>query len=50
MKEKTIVCNNLIDNKKIEKLAEEEIELKKEEIITFLNVGRHDEKQKRLSI
>ena len=49
MKEKTIVCNNLIDNQKIEKLAEEEIELKKEEITTFLNVGRHDEKQKRLS-
>jgi len=49
MKEKTIVCNNLIDNQKIEKLANEEIELKKEEITTFLNIGRHDEKQKKLS-
>ena len=49
MKEKTIVCNNLIDNKKIEELANEKIELEKDEIITFLNVGRHDERQKRLS-
>ena len=50
MKQKTIVCNNLIDGEKIKKLAQEEIELKKEkEIITFLNVGRHDEKQKKLT-
>lgn len=49
MKEKTIVCNNLIDNKKIEELANEKIELEKDKIITFLNVGRHDERQKRLS-
>lgn len=49
MKEKTMVCNNLIDNQKIEELANEEIEIKKEEIITFLNVGRHDERQKKLS-
>lgn len=49
MKSKTIVCNNLIDNKKIEKLAKEKIELKKENITTFLNVGRHDEKQKKLT-
>jgi len=49
MNEKVIVCNNLIDNKKIEQLSNEEIELKKEEITTFLNVGRHDEKQKKLS-
>lgn len=50
MKQKTIVCNNLIDGEKIKKLAQEKIELKKEkEIITFLNVGRHDEKQKKLT-
>jgi len=49
MKEKTLVCNNLIDNQKIEQLANEEIELKKQEITTFLNVGRHDERQKKLS-
>jgi len=49
MKEKTIVCNNLINNKKIEELADEKIEYKKEDVTTFLNVGRHDERQKRLS-
>lgn len=49
IKKKTLVCNNLIDNKKIESLAEEEIQMKKEQIPTFLNVGRHDEKQKKLS-
>ena len=49
MKEKTIVCNNLINNKQIEELAKEEIELKKQEITTFLNVGRHDERQKKLT-
>lgn len=49
MKEKVEVCNNLIDNKKIEKLSNEKIELEKEEVVTFLNVGRHDEKQKKLT-
>lgn len=49
MRTKTMVCNNLIDNEKIEMLSKEEIELKKEPIVTFLNVGRHDEKQKKLS-
>ena len=50
MKEKTIVCNNLIDYQKIKRLAEEVIEEKKEDgTTTFLNVGRHEEKQKRLT-
>lgn len=50
MKDKTIVCNNLIDGEKIKKLAEEKIELNKEKTITtFINVGRHDEKQKKLT-
>ena len=49
MEARTIVCNNFVDNQKIEKLSNEKIELKKEEITTFLNVGRHDEKEKRLS-
>ena len=48
-KNKTEVCNNIINNQQILELANKEIELKKEEIITFLNVGRHDERQKRLS-
>lgn len=50
MKEKTTVCNNIIDNKKIENLAKENVEIKRDEnVITFLNVGRHDERQKRLT-
>ena len=50
MKEKTLVCNNLIDSKKIKKLAEEKVNEKKDEgIPTFINVGRHDEKQKKLT-
>ena len=50
MKEKTIVCNNLINYKKIKSLSNENIELKKDgECVTFLNVGRHEEKQKRLT-
>lgn len=50
MKERTLVCNNLMDGEKIKKLAEEKIDEKKEEgVTTFINVGRHDEKQKKLS-
>jgi len=49
MKEKTKVCNNIIDNDKILKMSNEEIELKKDNRITFLNVSRHDEKQKKIS-
>ena len=48
-KNKTKVCNNIINNQQIIELSDKEIELKKEEITTFLNVGRHDERQKRLS-
>lgn len=50
MKENTIVCNNLIDNVKIEKLSNEKIDLNKEnDFITFINVSRHDEKQKKIT-
>ena len=48
-KEKAIYCNNLIDGQKIIEKAEENIEERKENITTFLNVGRHDERQKKLS-
>lgn len=48
-KEKAIYCNNLIDGKKIIEKSEEEILEDKKDVITFLNVGRHDERQKRLS-
>ncbi len=47
---KACVCNNLINYKDILKKSEEEIDdFKKENITTFINIGRHDEKQKRLS-
>ena len=46
---KAIYCNNLINGRKIIEKSEEYINEKKEELPTFLNVGRHDEKQKRLT-
>lgn len=46
---KVEVCNNLIDGKKINELAQESIDVKKEEIFTFVNIGRHQECQKRLT-
>ena len=50
LKDKVIVCNNLVNDKRILNQAEESInDIKKENVITFLNVGRHDERQKRLS-
>jgi len=50
IEEKTEVINNIIDYKKIEKLSKEEIDIKKDDnIITFLNVGRHDESSKKLT-
>lgn len=50
MRDKTLVCNNLVNDKKILELSKEKIELEKEKnIVTFINVGRHDERQKKLS-
>ena len=60
MKEKTMVCNNLIDADKIlelskEKIPEEDLlkinklENTQKETTIFINVGRHQEKQKKLS-
>lgn len=49
LKEKLRVFNNLIDYKSIIKKAKEQIDFEKYNEITFINVGRHDEKQKRLS-
>lgn len=51
-KEKAIYCNNLIDGKKIIEKSKESVEdivAKHKGIVTFLNVGRHDERQKRLT-
>jgi len=46
---KAIHCNNLINGKKILEKSKEKISETKEKITTFLNVGRHDERQKKLS-
>lgn len=46
--EKVIFCNNLIDYQKIKSLAKEKIEQPKT-TYTFVNIGRHDEKQKKLT-
>lgn len=47
---KVVTCNNLIDYTKILDLSKQKVkDLKKEDITTFINIGRHDEKQKRLS-
>lgn len=49
-KEKTIICNNVIDGKSIIKKAHEPIkDVQKENIPTFLNVGRHEERAKKLT-
>lgn len=43
-------CNNLIDSGKIYEMSRKSIRIKySRDITTFLNVGRHDESQKRLS-
>lgn len=55
LKDKVMTCNNLINGKEIiekskESMIEENIqELKKEKTPIFLNVGRHDERQKKLT-
>lgn len=49
--EKCLYCNNLIDYKKIQNKAEEKIQDLKQQnkLTTFINLGRHDEKQKKIS-
>ncbi len=47
---RAVVCNNLIDHEQILKKSEEKVDdFKKKDVITFINIGRHDEKQKKLS-
>ena len=47
---KTVFCNNLIDYKTIINKSNEAItDFKKEDVPTFINIGRHDEKQKKIS-
>lgn len=48
-RQEVLVCNNLLDEKQIKEMAKETIPYQKDSVYTFLNIGRHDEKQKRLS-
>lgn len=47
-KEKVLFCNNMRNYQNIKHLSNEEIQEKKTKY-TFVNVGRHDEKQKKLT-
>ncbi|MCR5147049.1 MAG: glycosyltransferase [Clostridia bacterium] len=48
--EQLLTCNNLIDYAKITRLAEDDIIIKRDNsVITFINVARHDEHQKRIT-
>lgn len=50
MKDTVIYCNNLINYKKILELAEESVnDVEKTNTYTFVNIGRHDELQKKLT-
>lgn len=50
IEKKSIVCNNIINADKIIKLSNEHIDIKKEEnITTFINVSRHEEKAKKIT-
>ena len=48
-KQKVYMIKNIIDYKEILTKSNEEIELKKEDCVTFLNVSRHDEHSKKLT-
>lgn len=50
MKNKVVYCNNLIEKQKIESLANKQSQIKTtKKMYTFINIGRHDELQKRLT-
>ena len=49
IEKKSIVCNNYVDYNKIIEKSKEKIEIKKEDNILFVNVGRHEEDSKRLT-
>ena len=48
-KNKVLVCNNFIEYEKIKEKANEKINFNKNTKTLFLNVGRHDERQKKLT-
>ena len=55
LKDRVMICNNLVNGKEIIQKSKEDIkeemiqELKNKHIPIFLNVGRHDERQKKLT-
>lgn len=49
LESKSSICHNLIDGEKIEKLSQEKSTIEKEEVTTFLHVGRHTEEDKKIT-
>ena len=50
MQKKVVYCNNIINQEKIEILSREEAQIRaSRKMCTFINVGRHDEQQKKLT-
>ncbi len=49
IKDKSIVCNNFINGLDILEKSKEKIDYKKDESPLFVNIGRHEEHQKRLT-
>lgn len=50
MKKRVIYCNNIINQEKIKQLALENAQIKEtKKQYTFVNIGRHDEQQKKLT-
>lgn len=50
VEQEVLVCNNLIDYNKIQKLSRKKINIKQDEnITTFLNIGRHEEESKKIT-
>lgn len=49
LKEKTLVCNNLIDDAYIKRMSKEKIKEKKTKKFLFINVSRHEEQAKKLT-
>lgn len=50
LEDKVVICHNCCNEKKILEMAEEKIDIeKKDKLVTFVNVSRHDEEQKNLS-
>lgn len=49
IKDKSVVCNNFINGKDIILKSMEEVDYERDDATLFVNVGRHDEHQKKLS-